>query len=88
MKVKNIMRYDSTIRVLDQFPEFALSDDQYDYISGLDDYETFVYNVIDGKKVIITDSTNGDVIDVMTINKFYRDCLKEYDRHMREDLFI
>ena len=62
----------------------ALSDDEKAVLESLDDYEYFLYIVLDGKVVYIVDGREGgSIIGRQSLNDFVSDTL-EYIRNYQE----
>ena len=63
--IKNIQRFDNATAIISEFmPEVmdALTIEEENAIRHVDDFESLEYFVIDEKRVIVTDSLTGDVI--------------------------
>ena len=76
--MKTIEKYTN---VYDLFKDYGypMTDDQADYFSGVDDYESFAYYIIDRKKLVLVDDINGDVLNTESLESFYRNFIKYYN---------
>lgn len=77
---KNIRRFKCAADVIGEFlPEVidALTDEERTAVRHVDDFESIEYFVIDEKKVIVTDSLTGDVIqEFKNLVKFLSETLE------------
>lgn len=55
-----------------------LTQDEKDYFNSFLDYEPVSFIVVDGKNVIIFDSISGDIFDVITLKKLFKNSMKDY----------
>ena len=66
MTIKHVARYAFAHDLIDDLrPQFFdhLTDDQFETLLHLEDYETIEYLVLDHEQVLVLDSLNGDVYD-------------------------
>lgn len=69
---------DNTLEIFrDYYPDFdSLTEEQKDYINHITDFETIAYSVIDGKKIVLHDSLNGDVYVISSLKTFFSETIK------------
>lgn len=59
------------------YPGFdGLTDTEKDCINHITDFETIIYSIIDGKKIVLHDSLNGDVYSIDSLETFFSETIK------------
>ena len=77
--MKTLEYYGSdTLKVFKEYyPGFdSLTDTEKEYINYITDFETIVYSIVDGEKIVIHDSLNGDIYSIDSLEKFFSETIK------------
>ena len=76
--MKTIEKYTDVCELFKDYG-YPMTDNQADYFSGVDDYESFAYYIIDRKKLVLVDDINGDVLNTESLESFYRESMEYYN---------
>jgi len=65
------------------YPNFdSLTDEQKDDINHITDFETIVYSVLDGEKIVLHDSLNGYIYSIDSLEKFFNETIEYINKEL------